>query len=210
MNEIKGESSLVKCFFCGEKIASESVFCPYCGVRLKKNKKISCDKCGREVEADGLFCNYCGNRLSAISNNDLKLEQGNVKRGLFKGRIGRRVYFFGSIFSWLFLVLFIFIIAFLDLLSNETITAIYLFFFYLLFVYIIIINFSLAIRRLHDINKSGWYLLLSFIPLLGSVFSLYILFKKGDKKINNYGPPPKAKGFGINEIKEVYLGSFGY
>ena len=55
----------------------------------------------------------------------------------------------------------------------------------------------LGIRRAHDLGHSGWFLLLTFIPYIGIVFGLYLLFKRGDQGSNKYGPPspPDRKFF---------------
>ena len=51
---------------------------------------------------------------------------------------------------------------------------------------------TLGIRRTHDVGHSGWFLLLTFIPYIGLIFSLYLLFKKGDQGENKYGLPSPA------------------
>ena len=52
---------------------------------------------------------------------------------------------------------------------------------------LILPNVSLVIRRLHDINKSGWWMLL-FFTIVGIIPMLYWLyFKEGDQSENNYG-----------------------
>ena len=52
---------------------------------------------------------------------------------------------------------------------------------------LILPNTSLIIRRLHDINKSGWWMLL-FFTIVGIIPMLYWLyFKEGDQYENNYG-----------------------
>ena len=48
---------------------------------------------------------------------------------------------------------------------------------------------GIAVRRLHDINKSGWFLLLPFIPIIGLVYIIYLLAKPGDVGDNQYGSP---------------------
>tara|TARA_B110000116_G_scaffold253108_1_gene249550 strand:- start:351 stop:758 length:408 start_codon:yes stop_codon:yes gene_type:complete len=60
---------------------------------------------------------------------------------------------------------------------------------------LLIPSFSVAIRRLHDINKSGW-IIPSFIILSIFVIPLFVLlywaiFKEGDSGSNNYGDPVK-------------------
>ncbi len=51
---------------------------------------------------------------------------------------------------------------------------------------------SLAVgtRRLHDINKSGWFQLLWLIPILGWLVLIYILAQEGSTESNQYGDAP--------------------
>ena len=44
-------------------------------------------------------------------------------------------------------------------------------------------------RRMHDINRSGWIWLISFIPLAGSLVLLIFALTAGDPGANNYGKP---------------------
>ncbi len=55
-----------------------------------------------------------------------------------------------------------------------------------------ITGLAVGIRRLHDVGKSGWFLLIGLIPIVGFLY-LYYLFciKKGDVGDNQYGPDPK-------------------
>jgi uncharacterized membrane protein YhaH (DUF805 family) len=45
-------------------------------------------------------------------------------------------------------------------------------------------------RRLNDLGHSGWFILLTFIPIVNFVFGLYLVFARGDEANNEYGPPP--------------------
>jgi len=49
---------------------------------------------------------------------------------------------------------------------------------------------SVSVRRLHDTNKSGWWLLLCLIPLGGLVILVFCCIE-GDPGPNQYGPSPK-------------------
>jgi len=49
---------------------------------------------------------------------------------------------------------------------------------------------SVSIRRLHDIGKSGWVLLIVLIPILGAVLLLFLFNVKGDAIENDYGHIP--------------------
>ena len=46
------------------------------------------------------------------------------------------------------------------------------------------------IRRLHDVGKSGWWVLLQIVPLIGTLVLLYFLVKPSEKGTNKYGPQP--------------------
>lgn len=50
-----------------------------------------------------------------------------------------------------------------------------------------------AIKRLHDINMSGWWYLVFLIPYINLIFGLYVLFADGTKGANKFGPDPKNR-----------------
>ena len=50
--------------------------------------------------------------------------------------------------------------------------------------------FALSIRRLHDVNRSGWWVLLALIPIVGPLGLLYFKCKAGDSSENRFGFPP--------------------
>jgi len=51
---------------------------------------------------------------------------------------------------------------------------------------------ALFVRRMHDVGKSGWFVLLSLIPLIGTVWLLAVCITEGTPGDNKYGPDPKA------------------
>ena len=51
-------------------------------------------------------------------------------------------------------------------------------------------NLSVSIRRLHDTNRTGWWILIGLIPLIGWIVLLIFYLEKGDPADNDYGPPP--------------------
>lgn len=53
-------------------------------------------------------------------------------------------------------------------------------------------HFPLTIRRLHDLNASGWYSLITFVPF-GQLLILWMMFKKGTPGPNRYGKEPEIK-----------------
>ena len=57
---------------------------------------------------------------------------------------------------------------------------------------VLIPGIAVTIRRLHDTGKSGWYLLVSFIPLIGPLALLYFMVIDSAPGNNEYGPNPKG------------------
>ena len=51
---------------------------------------------------------------------------------------------------------------------------------------------AVSIRRLHDVGKSGWFLLFVLIPLFGWAYLLYLYVQPGTDGPNQHGPDPKA------------------
>ncbi|MDU7716627.1 MAG: DUF805 domain-containing protein, partial [Veillonella sp.] len=52
---------------------------------------------------------------------------------------------------------------------------------------LILPGLAITVRRLHDTNKSGWFFLINFIPIVGPIWFLILMLTKGDTYTNNYG-----------------------
>ena len=65
-------------------------------------------------------------------------------------------------------------------------------------IVLVVPQLAVGVRRLHDTNRSGWWLALSaagWIPLVGWIASLVLLWfliQRGDAGDNRYGPDPAA------------------
>ena len=53
-------------------------------------------------------------------------------------------------------------------------------------------NLSVSIRRLHDTDRSGWWVLIALIPIIGFIVLLVFYLRQSDAGENKYGPPPVA------------------
>lgn len=53
-------------------------------------------------------------------------------------------------------------------------------------------SLAVGVRRLHDTGRSGWWLLLSLIPLIGAIVLVVFFATEGERQPNAYGPDPKA------------------
>ncbi|MFJ6636480.1 DUF805 domain-containing protein [Streptomyces sp. NPDC091376] len=104
------------------------------------------------------------------------------KYAVFSGRARRKEY-------WMF-VLFNFIAAVvlyaLDLALG---TAPVIYGIYVLAVFLP--SLGVMIRRLHDTDRSGWWFLIAFIPLVGAIILLVFLASEGKSAENKYGTNPK-------------------
>lgn len=49
---------------------------------------------------------------------------------------------------------------------------------------------GLSVRRLHDIGKSGWWILLGFIPVVGAIILITWFARNSEMTENRYGPMP--------------------
>jgi uncharacterized membrane protein YhaH (DUF805 family) len=52
-------------------------------------------------------------------------------------------------------------------------------------------SLAVSCRRLHDTERSGWWILLAFIPVIGTVVLLVFMVTPGRPGPNKYGPSPK-------------------
>lgn len=51
---------------------------------------------------------------------------------------------------------------------------------------------AVSVRRLHDTNRSGWWMLIGLIPIVGAIVLFVFFVQEGDAGHNQYGPNPKG------------------
>ncbi len=57
---------------------------------------------------------------------------------------------------------------------------------------VLVPSIAVGVRRLHDTGRSGWWLLISFVPLIGAIVLLVYMVQDSQAAENSYGPNPKA------------------
>ena len=63
---------------------------------------------------------------------------------------------------------------------------------FMLFVLAVLIpSIAVQVRRFHDQDKSGWFVLLGFIPYIGGLIVLVFMCIEGTRGPNRFGPDPK-------------------
>jgi len=108
----------------------------------------------------------------------------------FNGRARRKEYFMFSLFNALFMILTMLISvglsSWLDAPAFISIYALYI-------LASLVPSLAVSVRRLHDIGKSGWMLLVGCIPLVGAIWMFVLLITDSDPQNNQYGPNPKEE-----------------
>jgi len=111
------------------------------------------------------------------------------KYAVFSGRARRREYWYFVLFN-VIIILVLFNIDRLISTGSEgtgigTLGCIY-------YLAVIIPGIAVLIRRLHDTNRSGWWVLIGFVPIIGFIVLLVFTVQDSEKGENRYGPNPKG------------------
>lgn len=109
----------------------------------------------------------------------------------FNGRARRKEYWMFVLFQYI-IVLAVYIVAIILSLIASTLGAIFTGVAGLAMLALLVPSIAVGVRRLHDIGKSGWMLLVCLIPFIGSIWLLIMLCTEGQKGDNEYGPDPKT------------------
>ena len=116
----------------------------------------------------------------------------------FDGRARRTEYWMFVLFNALFCIAAIILDNLLGLNFSRTVYGVevgmYYGWIYTIYGLVVLLpNFAVGVRRLHDIGKSGWLLLVSLIPIVGGIILLVFMCTNGQKDENQYGPDPKGE-----------------
>lgn len=112
----------------------------------------------------------------------------------FDGRTGRQVF-------WYYVLVFVLIYAALSIVESifgfGGVTP-YGFYYYqprpltgLLSLALLLPSLGIAARRLHDTDRSAWWLLVAFIPVVGWLVLIYFYAQPGTAGSNQFGPVPE-------------------
>lgn len=102
------------------------------------------------------------------------------KYTVFTGRATRQEY-------WMFFLISIIISLVLNTLEGKMglISTLYS-------LAVLLPSLAVAVRRLHDTGRSGWWLFLGLIPIVGIIVLIVFLVQDSEVATNEYGPNPKA------------------
>lgn len=70
----------------------------------------------------------------------------------------------------------------------------------LLVLALIIPSLAVQVRRFHDQDKSGWFVLLNFVPYVGGLIVLVFMCLDGTRGDNRFGPNPKQTAADVADV----------
>lgn len=105
------------------------------------------------------------------------------KYAVFSGRARRKEYWLFFLFN----IIITFVLGFIEGLAGSAgvLASIY-------GLAVMIPGIAVSVRRLHDTSRSGWWLLIGLIPLLGAIVLLVFMVQDSQPDENQYGANPKA------------------
>ena len=113
------------------------------------------------------------------------------KYAVFSGRARRKEYWMFTLFN----VIISFVLGLIDAIvfgaeegSMGMLGLIYA-------VAVLLPSLAVSVRRLHDTGRTGWWLLIAFIPFLGWIALLIFMVLDSQPGDNEYGPNPKELGY---------------
>ena len=124
-----------------------------------------------------------------------------------EGRITRETYILRVIGRWIAQFVFVLSIIFLEIILSLIFTVLNLensgfeggisLIFIPIVFFVILVFFVFAIiqemKRLHDMNSSGWGIIFGFIPLVNIIYYLLLILSDGTVGPNKYGEDPKGR-----------------
>ena len=109
----------------------------------------------------------------------------------FQGRARRAEYWYFTLFNLLVIIPFYFIAMMGVLKESSGLTILGTTIYALFALGTIVPGLAACVRRLHDLNKSGWNYFICLIPIIGGIILLVWFFTDGNRFTNNYGEDPK-------------------
>lgn len=154
-----------------------------------------CTKCGAKNPEDATFCYKCGNEMYTDKTRTMVDDTTDTTDEIVAEEVNPLIDFWTNIVNFegkmnrhnfwvaVFIMALINIVIVAILYGTEAMIL-----WYLYDLFFLIATLSASVRRLHDINKSGAYVLLNLIPLVGQVALLIMLLQENEvdkKKVVN-------------------------
>lgn len=115
----------------------------------------------------------------------------------FEGRSRRKEYWMFTLFYMLLLIVpMVLIVAGIEPGQDgpSVLTTVGVAVLGLIVLAFLIPSLAVQVRRFHDQDKSGWFVLMGFIPYVGGIIVLVFMCLEGTPGENRFGPDPKGPG----------------
>ncbi|MGV9789742.1 DUF805 domain-containing protein [Streptomyces sp. NPDC004673] len=103
------------------------------------------------------------------------------KYAVFSGRARRQEYWMFTLFNLIISIVLSIVDNALDTQIIQTVYG----------LAVLLPSLAVGARRLHDTSRSGWWLLIGLIPLIGWIILIVFFASEGKAEANEYGPNPK-------------------
>jgi uncharacterized membrane protein YhaH (DUF805 family) len=117
----------------------------------------------------------------------------------FNGRIGRLRYLAYGMGTYILMMLVMIPLAGTSAIlgGGESMSAIGMLLMAVVYIAMLVAGIAFAKRRLNDLNRSGWWFLLVFVPIANLLLTIYLIFFPGTDGSNNWGPAPGPNSIGV-------------
>lgn len=198
------------CKNCGAELSQNAEVCIKCGVLVGDGDKY-CQHCGAEPDPKAVVCVKCGRTLKPFKGEKGKVRKNENVRTIreairsyyahyteFSGRACRAEFWFSYLFNWLILLGMWIMVALLTTIKLQcgwNVDAVIIGVDAIGVVWVVLVNLlptlAVTVRRLHDTGRSGWWCLISLVPLVGTILLLVWLCQDSEYGTNAYGNNPK-------------------
>lgn len=113
-----------------------------------------------------------------------------AKYAVFRGRARRKEYWFYILFNVIFSIILAIVDMSMDTFDPKTGVGL---FGTIYAAALILPSMAVTVRRLHDIGRSGWWMLIPIVPILGAILIFAFLVQDSDPGENRFGPNPKLR-----------------
>jgi uncharacterized membrane protein YhaH (DUF805 family) len=110
------------------------------------------------------------------------------KYAVFDGRARRKEYWYFTLFNFLAFFMLTFIDSVIGSFNYDVGIGL---FGGIYSLSVLIPAIAVSVRRLHDTDRSGWWLLIELIPIIGTIVLLIFMVQDSQQGDNQYGPNPK-------------------
>ncbi|MYS11684.1 DUF805 domain-containing protein [Streptomyces sp. SID6041] len=103
------------------------------------------------------------------------------KYAVFSGRARRKEFWMFQLFNFIISIVLVAIGTALDFSLLSTIYS----------LAVLLPSLGVTIRRLHDTGRSGWWILIGLVPIVGFIVLIVFTASEGEQQQNAHGPNPK-------------------